>query len=335
MASIYRRGNKYWITYKGADGKWHQRSTGFPANKLREAKRMAALQTQRESVLGPVNSANWEWVPGWMASRWGDSRTSTPERYRVRWQFLQQWLRESEIAGPRNVTRELCLNYPAWRAQRHGRRNVAIDDLKLLAMALDEAIQREYCDRNPARKLGLKRDPRQEKRPWTPEELDLVDRTLAEREPYGWMRCTYLLGRYQSMRLRGCQVPLDCIDLQAGVIRYSANIMKGRRELIQPIDLRLQPLLTDIVAHRLSAGHMTLCDVPQMASVDWHNFLWSLGITGISHHSLRVTWISEAARKGIPESMAMRFSGHSSTLVHRLYAKFSPSDLAEVLKRLA
>jgi hypothetical protein len=248
---------------------------------------------------------------------------------------LQQWLRENGIAGPRNVTRELCLNYPSWRAQHHGRRNVAIDDLKLLAMALDEAIQREYCDRNPARKLGLKRDPRKEKRTWTPEELDLVDRTLAEREPYGWMRCTYLLGRYQSMRLRGCQVPLDCIDLQAGVIRYPANIMKGRRELIQPIDERLQPLLADIVAHRLAAGPMTLCDVPQMASVDWHQFLRSLGITGISHHALRVTWISEAAKRAIPESAAMRFTGHSSAEIHRIYVKYSPSDLAAMLRRLS
>lgn len=89
-----------------------------------------------------------------------------------------------------------------------------------------------------------------------------------------------------------------------------------------------------IVARRRAAGASTLADMPDMASLHWRKFLDSLGMTNVSHHSLRVRWVSEAAKAGIHEAAAMRFSGHSSSEVHRIYLKLTTADLASQLEKL-
>jgi hypothetical protein len=117
-------------------------------------------------------------------------------------------------------------------------------------------------------------------------------------------------------------------------IHYPSSIVKGGKAYSQPLDDRILPELREIVARQRAAGKSTLCEPPILASLHWRKLLDSLGMTNVSHHSLRVRWVSEAAKANIPEAVAMRFSNHSSVEVHRIYAKFSQDDVASALKKL-
>src|SRR6516162_7428170 len=202
MASLFERGSKIWITLKDENGKWIQRSTGYRHSNIiekRAAEKLCRMQTLRERAGQPTRHGDWDWVDTWVNATWGGrGTTTTSARYSARWGMLLKFLKERGIAGPANLTREHCLEYVGWREKRGGGRNTTLDELQLLAQVIDEGIRREYCDRNPARKPGLKHDDRKEKRAWTDEELQRVDVELATRDPYNWMRVSFLLGRYQA-----------------------------------------------------------------------------------------------------------------------------------------
>jgi integrase len=292
---------------------------------------MCADQSLKERTEATVRG-KWDFVAPWIEARWGASTATTPKRYRSHWQWLERWLKESDLPTPANVTREACIGYLTWRKAG---RNTALIELRFFRQVMKEALHRGYCTTNPASELGLKSAPRREKRIWTQDELQRADRWLAQNDPTGWKRAVYVLGRYQAARLRSCQVPLDCIDLKEKTIRYPARIMKSGKEHTQPIDERAIPALTEIYDKRRADGHSTLCDVPEFASIELRKWLDSIGVGGVSHHDLRRTWISSACVAGIPESVAQRFSQHSSTEVHRLYVKLSTGDIREQLKRIA
>jgi integrase len=121
----------------------------------------------------------------------------------------------------------------------------------------------------------------------------------------------------------------------AQTIRYPDALVKGRKGFTQPLDERLLPALTEIIAERRRIGALTLCDVPKFgASLAWRALLDKLGFKHLIFHSLRATWVTRAALAGIPESVAQRFSNHGSVEVHRIYQRFQLSDLRFMLKRL-
>jgi hypothetical protein len=102
-------------------------------------------------------------------------------------------------------------------------------------------------------------------------------------------------------------------------------VVKGAKAFTQPIAPALAPTLKKIVALRTAQSATTLCEVPPFASLKWRVYLDGFGYKGISHHCLRVSWISRAAKAGVPISQTMRFVNHSSQTIHRLYQKLSPA----------
>jgi hypothetical protein len=342
MASLYNRGDLIWMSYQDETGKWCNRSTGYRKSnpgERRQAELVRDQQTHTERLQRPIaRSTGWSWVDQWIENKW---RIGPTRRiYLSHWRTLQRWLATFEIVSPVNLTREHCLSYPQWRLGKGGGRNTAIGELKLLGQIMQEAHERHMVTENVARALGFEREEPEETRAWTDQELALVDTTLKERDRYGWLRVTYLLGRYQAARLGSCAVPLKCIDLKAHSITYP-NPKGGRaRSYTQPIDDRLLKPLREIIEHRKGEGKSTLCDIPDFTkgevppSVQWRQFLDALAITDVSHHCLRKTWVTEAALAGIPESVACKFSNHSSLTVHRIYQRFTTADMAGMLKRL-
>lgn len=65
--------------------------------------------------------------------------------------------------------------------------------------------------------------------------------------------------------------------------------------------------------------------------MQWREFLDTLGLHHLCHHGLRATWITQAALRGIPESLAKRFVNHASTQVHEIYQKITATDLMPML----
>jgi hypothetical protein len=353
MASTYYRGNSIWVRYKSPEtGKWTDKSTGYKKNnpgERRQAEKLRDTLTLRERTQQPVTSSGWDWVGTWVEGRW---RGLTLRNYKIHWRHLEGYLKEIGCSGPANLTRDHCLGYPKYRAKKGVGANTSALEIKLLAQVMDESISRGYAEKNPCRNLRLARTAVKEKEPFSDEQLAALDAIFSEGkheypweygtarvERLGWLHITYLLGRYQAARIMQARVPLSCIDLGGKSIHWPASVVKGGQRsgkgYSQHIDKRLLPELREIVRLRREAGEATLCTIPALGSLHWRKFLDSLGMTNVSHHSLRVRWVSEAAKAGIPEAVAMRCSNHSSSEVHRIYLKLSTGDMASMLDRLS
>jgi integrase len=347
MASLYKFRGKWWIRYKQG-GKWKGKATKYKIDNIgdtKAAEKLCAAQTKKEMVdATDKQSPAWDdWVVQWIERKWGHQKNSTPDRYHRSWRRgLRPWLYDSKYHGghaietPARLTYEKCQGYLGWRLEHNGKRNTAISELKFLGQIVDEAIKRSYCDKNPARRLGLRKDPQKHKDPWPDETVKLVYETL-DKEMFGtWMHVTFLLGLFQAARLRQCAVPLEAINLNRKTIHYPGSIMKGGEEkaFTQPIDPRLYETLKQIVVLRKSEKKKTLCDIPRFPSIEWKEFLNGLGIHGLSHHGLRATYITKAALAGVPISLTMRFVNHANQEVHRIYQRIGSDDLRVIAERI-
>jgi integrase len=187
--------------------------------------------------------------------------------------------------------------------------------------------------------MGLKRTPTKEKKPWLPEQVQTVADAIGAQAD--WMQASFILGYYQAARLRQCEVPLKDIDLQRRRITYwrtlkGRPLTKGNKPFSQPIAKAAIPLLRALIERRRKAGHADLCTIPVLPSVEWRRFLDSLGLKEISHHGLRVTWITQAAlsRRKISREEAKAFVNHGSTAVHEIYQRLNADDVAHVADAL-
>jgi integrase len=344
MASAYERTDSpyIWIRYKDAAGKWQSKNTGYRQDNIgdrKQAKQLVKKKSLEEmgNKTVRVSSHRWEdWVIPWIDERWGNRTNRTPKLYTdYFWRWLK-YFKDIEITHPAALRREHVSGYLAWRKERGGERNTAIHEIKFLGTLMDEAINRGYATVNPARKLHIQKAPSAEKVPWSDFEVEQIGNALSQREKFGWMRVTFLMGLYQAVRLQQAQIPLSCIDFRRRIIAYPSDKVKGKKGYSQPIDPVFFPILQELVAHRQAIGSPLLCEIPKFGpSIDWRNFLDEFGLKHLCHHGLRATWITRAALAGIPESLAKRFVNHSSSQVHAIYQKITADDLLPMLDSLA
>ena len=327
MAYTYTRDRSpfIWIRFKTKDGKWKAAKTSYRKGhkvEIQKAESLAAAKSKEEREHERVYSERWEsWVPVWIEETYGD-RPSTAVNYRRYWRQLFAWLTANSIGTALQLDYNGVLKYMADRTKKVSR-NMAIHELKFLGVVQGQAVKRGLASVNPCLRMGFRRTKPAEKSVWTDEELKTVSEALKTGEL--WMRATFVLGIYQAARLRQCAVPIADIDLDRQRITYRTT--KGDKPFTQPIDPRAIPEIRAIIAAR--AGHKTLCDIPEVPSVCWREFLDQFGYRHLSHHGLRVTWITRAAKSGkITLSQAKAFVNHSSTAVHAVYQKFNADDLS-------
>jgi hypothetical protein len=264
----------------------------------------------------------------------------------ARWRNVTAWLAESDLSSPATIRREHAQQYIAWRKELRTSKNTALYELKLLAMVMGEAVNREMVSRNPLTNLRISKDQEKEREPFSEEQLATLDAifnagvhrytfkgdNLADK--FGWLHVSFLLGKWQAVRLRQSGAPLSVVDLDRNVFRWPSSIMKQRRDHVQPIRKGFQQVLRSLVEHRKAAGKATLADLPAVPSLHWRAFLDSLNMRNVSHHSLRSYVITKMAVSGVPESACMKWVGHSSQAIHRVYQRFSTDDLAALVDRI-
>jgi hypothetical protein len=341
MASLYLRGQTYWLTYKDDSGKWRSKSTGYRANNFGEKKQAELLcrkATKEEQAARDVSVAGdqfEDWVPRWLKERYDGRKGTTYDRYSRSWRVLERYFQSLGVKTPAQVTFNVVDGYLSWRLQNNGKKNTAIGELKLLAMILDHAIRKGFLQANVARRLGLKRERAAEKIPWPDNAVVTVAKDLAEKRFSSWMHVSLGFGLYQAARLRQIEgLPLSAIDLERGVIHYPFSFVKGEKSFSQPIDPRFRPLLARIVDALRKQDQTTLPRLPQFPSIEWRTYLDGLGYEDLSHHGLRVRWITEAAKAEVPLAKAKKFVNHSSDLVHEIYQKLTVTDVSDVPLRI-
>lgn len=341
MASLYkRRDSPYWWLKRKDGARVVCESTGLrwriPAETRSAWERRAAAEVE-ERRAGSFRG-DWSWVDGWLSLRYGTRPASLRLRFR-QWRPLIAYMKDIGVHSPAALTREHCLGYFAWRIPKRGQlrgasTRTALNDLGLLRLLMSEAVTRGLVGANPVERLGVPRPAPREKPALTAVQVQQVrDELVNGHRPNSgpwpvWMRHCWEVAVAQGCRIRETGVPLDCVDETRGTITFPAT--KGDR----PFTTALNPDLLPLVRERRAAGASRLCDLPPNPSYWFGDLFRKLGMSGVSFHCTRVTVVSRLARAGVSQSQAMRFVGHASATVHRLYQRLGVEDLGACLTAL-
>ncbi len=357
MASLFKRnGSPYWwIKCRDCQpesptvGQVIRYSTGYKIGvgpDTRSAKQLQAEKTLAESrfsVCSPKES--WGvWVPDYLTVYC--KSPATLERYRTIWRNLSCFLTEKGIHLPRQLSRARCLEYMDWRShpdRKNGKyravHNTAHLELKILSLIMREAVRRNFAPFNTVAELGVKRQRPKEKPEFTDSDLDMIWQAILKEpaETQLFFRNSFLIARYQGCRLNETHLdPRADVDIAedgtSGIIRFR---IKGGREHTTALHPELIPLFQELKKTRATETYAK----PHNPSRKWFDFMKRNGIRkkipGACFHSFRVSAVTRLARANVPESKTMRFIGHASLTVHRIYQRLRVEDLSECVKALS
>lgn len=335
MASYYRKPKSkyYWLRIKNPDGSWTDVSSGIDAEQkgsLRKIQQRVALETAREERLADDGGDAMlrSWVPAWIPYHYQNPKSE--QRAQNAWAHLSAFFKSKRILHPEEVTYALCHEYMQWRTdedaceeenRRMGNWNTALTELRILGTIMQEALSRGLILANPCSRLRLGRRDVKEKRAIERDEQAVIEAALENEEQ--WMRDCWTVGIKQGCRLGEVQVPLDQISIPNRVIPFR---VKGGRIHPAPLHADLIP----IILRRREEGAERLVDLPKSPSKEWINFFNRCGYNDISFHCLRVTVITRFALANVTAEKAMQYVGHCSELVHSIYRKLKPRDVASL-----
>jgi site-specific recombinase XerD len=338
MASLYQRDRSpfWWIKYRNGGGKTCYESTGYRVgvgSETAKARQLKARKTQEEADTARVSSAEFfdHWVLGFLDTRYG-KRFNTFTKYRQCWNAISAYLESLNIRRPRQVKREHVMGYLTWRQKPpkdSGLRavclNSALLDIRIWRVIMFEAVAREYAMLNPCSKLGISADDPEEKEEISPEDETTI-RELLRTEPE-WMRISFEIAMHQGCRFSETCVPMKDVNLERNQITFT--IKGGHRHTTS-----LVPALRPMMERFNSEGRETTFEMPTQRARHWHRFFHKNGMGHLSFHCTRVTVITRLARAGVAEQQAMRFIGHATLEVHRVYQKLKTDDLAACIEVL-
>lgn len=352
MASLYKRSGSpfWWIKYKTATGIVRQ-STGYRigiGTETRAAEKLRAQRTLEESdVTHAKPSEAWDaWVPNFFDLRYADS-DRTLLRMNNAWRNLKMFLAERKIQFPRQLIREHCTEYMAWRKKpnksvgkyRAGH-NTAQLEIKVLTIVMTEAVARKYAPFNPCRDLHIQRlKPKHLKPEITPDIAEMI-RSKIETEPEPmrtFFRNSFDIASYHGARLSETHLdPMKHVEfytrvvdgqpVESAKITFAAKGDKTHTVMLHP---KLFPLFKALRAD----GKTETYEQPKSPAKEWFNFFTRHGIKkllpNVTFHSTRVTVATRLARAGVSRKKAMDYMAHASTTVHDSYVRLQAEDLAE------
>lgn len=326
MASFYKRPNSpfYWIRRRGPLGDVERVSSGIrihaPGALRRIQQRVIDERQKEQRLAGDGAGALFrEWVESWISYHYANAKTAA--RARNAWAWISLFLEEKGIVHPEEVTYAILHEYMRWRTepgegQRRAAWNTALLEVRMFGTILQEAVARGWLVANPCARLRLGRRNTKEKRPITrAEEMTWLPKLE------GWMRDAFIVGVRQGCRLSEVAVPMDRVDLAAGVLVFR---VKGGGLHAAP----LHPDVRAIAERRLAEGADVLVELGTHPSKAFCQFFDAAGAPEISFHCLRVTVVTRLAQAGVPESKAMQYVGHASRMVHDIYRKLRASDVS-------
>lgn len=141
---------------------------------------------------------------------------------------------------------------------------------------------------------------------------------------FGWRS-----GELKSMRVRQA-------DIAAKVLRLEPGTTKNRegREAVMPAALAM--LVTQCATGKRPDEYLFTRDGKQVRDFrgSWEEATKEAGVPDLLFHDLRRTAVRNMIRRGIPQHVAMRISGHKTTSVFHRYAIVSSSDLQEAAAKM-
>lgn len=325
MASLYRRGRYWWLKFKNAEGSVKRVSTRLRhkmPSETRQARTRLAEHALDESRQSP-QSANdrWHcWVLEYFQLRYSES-PKTLLRYTTVWRQVDAYFVQAKILRPAQVTHLVIMDYLRFRS--HRAKQTVLTEIKVLRLIMDEAIRRGWATANPCVRLGIKRERTRIKPAITDPEIAIIRENLANRP--GWMRISFEIAIHQGCRFSETCLPMAQIDLKRMRITFDA---KGGKTFTTALHPRLVPLMNEL------RGRTMTYDMPAQTGRVWTRFFRKIGLRHLCFHCTRVTVATRLAEAGVSQGQAMRFIGHSSSLVHSVYQRLQVDDLSPCVAAL-
>ncbi len=333
MASLFKmNGKPFWYLRHKVNGVWKKSSTGLrhdDPNETAKAKAIRATAEAKEYSESPSVSGGWDWVEDFIKG--SGIRETSQSRYIGCWRWLQIFLLEKHLSVG-SVRYRHVSEYIAWRVGRKKKsgkragRNTAIQEVKILALIMGEAVRKEMIVASPLAELKLAKEDAKPKRAFTADEIAQCREALKGKPE--WMRVSFEISLCTGCRINETRIPMDCIDLESKVPTMTFPVPKGGKKKAFSIPVP-SPLLGLFREMKADGRTHTFDAFPFQASRIWMDFFKSLKIEGVCFHCLRVTKVTLMRREGVPREVAMRLVNHSSELIHMLYDRHQVIDLAK------
>lgn len=283
----------------------------------------------------------WDWVPGFFSAQYRNSKESL-RIHRTAWNWVAAWLRAEDIREPSQLTnRGKVMEYLDWRMSRRkeksGRtpcRNTALYEMRILGRVMAEAILRDMAEKNPAAKLGLKRDVPEPKPEILPDQQGTILDALGSKPD--WMRKPFRIALQTGLRYKETKIDLiRNVNWPEAKVTIPAPKGGTDRAFTFPImQGSLVPYLADLKSQHRITWQMP-GRLPKPYALIWRDFFDDLGMEEITFHCTRVTFITWCQRSRIPEAVTMQLVNHASEEIHRIYQRLTAVEVRPWLDHLA
>ena len=168
----------------------------------------------REAQVAPDSSGEFRaWVWGYNRSHYQSA--STLKRITAAWETISEWLNLRKLRHPRQIRYEHAQDFMHWR-KTTAMHNTARLELKFFSFILNEAIRREYCDRNPLAQAKIERQAPPEK----PELSDgmMIKARQALANEATWMGIVFEIMAHIGCRFAEASIPTERIDFEKMIL---------------------------------------------------------------------------------------------------------------------
>ena len=327
---------KYWILrYRDLDsGRWREKSTKCRVEdrlETRAAQRMEAEQTRLEAQVRPDDSGEFSsWVAAYLRGHYTNPKSL--KRYEAAWLRILEFCHKQKIRHPSEVRYEHAMSYLQWRKGKDGcGHNTARLEVKFWSFILQEAMRREYCQKNPLSLATLPRELSAPKKELTPEDFAKARSAFTARTTAPWMLTAFEICAHTGCRFNESEFGPEAVDFEKKILWLTDSKRAetdSRKKFSVPLSEPLAAHLKDVFTKR---KRTTVKLVPDQ-NTRFNKVLKAA--CGATSHSLRVSFITRCHRAGLSESMAMRLVNHSTRLVHAVYSKLNIEDAREAVARV-
>ena len=332
MASLrkYKRSPYWYLRYRDLEtGRWCEEATKLrhdDPKETRDARRLAEKYSVKEAQVAPDNSGEFRaWVSDYIASHY--ERASTHKRMTAAWETISEWLNLRNLQHPRQVRYEHAQDFMHWR-KATAMHNTARLELKFFSFILNEAIRREYCERNALAQAKVERQAPPEKPELSDGMIIKSRKAFANEAP--WMGIVFEIMAHIGCRFAESSIPTDRVDFEKMILWVEDSKRKPddpKKLFPVPMTEQLKKILLPLRTRDRT--------VPRLTGEMNQRFNAVLKRTvGTTSHSLRVSFISRCHRAGLTEQQAMRLVNHSSRLVHRIYSRLNVEDARQAMQKV-
>jgi hypothetical protein len=314
-------------------GRWKEENLKLRKDDPKEsfkARREATKRSAEEAVAGPNQGEYFSaWVPDYTREHY---RTEASQwRYLKVWQNLGAFLSEHGIRHPREIRYEHAFEYLNWRKAQGIAHNTARLEVKHLSFLLQEALRRDYLDKNPIALARIELAAAKEKKELTDDQIAKA-RRLFKKRAEKWMPTIFEILINTGCRFYEARLHKSRINFEARTILLEDS----KRDPADPRKWFTAPMSDDLAKTLKSATWYDGHTMPEGKVETNRGFNSVLGqaARGATSHCCRVSFISRCHRAGLSEVQAMRLVNHSTRMVHRIYSRLGVEDAQSVRERV-